>query len=200
MGKGFFDCRGAIHLQAVSSESFLKKHAYAFFIVENEDRPAFQNAGRGTNCFGGRGASLRGSGGRFRRRSHCDGKVNGESRTSSGKGFRFNVPAMLANDGHADAEAEARAASRALGGVERIEYPRERLRADAHAIILDGDGDAVRIAREADLNAAGVADFADGLFRIGDQIQKNLDELVGVADDRGKSGFGMEINIDVVAA
>jgi len=199
-GEGFFHGRGAIHAQAVRGESFLQKHTDAFFIVENEDRPALENAGGGMNRFGGNGAEFSGTKEGLRRLADSDGKINGERRTPGGKRFGFNVAAMLANDGHADAEAESGAASGALRGVERIEDAWERFRANADAIILNSDSDAIGSARKADLNAAGVADFADRLLRIGDQIQKNLDELVRVADDGGKSGLGMKIDFDAVAA
>src|SRR6266446_4530934 len=76
----------------------------------------------------------------------------------------------------------------------------ERFGPDADAIILDGDPDAVGVACEAHLDAAGVADLADGLFRIGDKIQEDLDELIGVADDAGKAGLRTEFHLDVVAA
>ena len=38
------------------------------------------------------------------------------------------------------------------------------------------------------------------MFGVGDQVEKNLDELVGVAEDAGKAGIGAEIDFDVVAA
>ena len=38
------------------------------------------------------------------------------------------------------------------------------------------------------------------MLGVGDKIQKNLDELVGVADDSGKIGLGAEVDFNVVAA
>ena len=107
---------------------------------------------------------------------------------------------MFANDGHANTEAEASAATGALGGVKRIEDARESFGADADAVVLKRDAEAIAAAAGANLKAAGVADFADGLLGVGDKIQKNLDELVGVADDSGKIGLGAEVDFNVVAA
>src|SRR5215472_1921688 len=106
---------------------------------------------------------------------------------------------MLANDGHADAQAEAGAAAGTLGGVERIEDAWQSFRADADAVVLKRDADAVAAAARANLQAAGFADFADGLFGVGDEVQENLDKLVGVADDAGKRSVGAEVHFDVVA-
>ena len=38
------------------------------------------------------------------------------------------------------------------------------------------------------------------MFGVGDEIQEDLDELVGVAQDAGKAGVGAKIHFDVVAA
>jgi len=67
---------------------------------------------------------------------------------------------------------------------------REALLADAHTVILNGDRKLVTDATGTNLNAAGVADLADGLLGVGDQVQKHLNELVGVPDDAGKIGWG----------
>ena len=53
---------------------------------------------------------------------------------------------------------------------------------------------------EADLNAARFADFADGLLGVGDKIQKDLNELIGVANNARQFRLGTEINFDAVAA
>ena len=105
---------------------------------------------------------------------------------------------MLAHDGHADAETEAGAAAGALGGVEGIEEARKSFGADADAIVLKGDADAVAAAARENLEASGVADFADGLFGVGDEIQEDLDELVRVAQDAGKAGVAAKIHFEVV--
>src|SRR3989442_3034891 len=132
--------------------------------------------------------------------SGCDGQIDREAGTASGKCFRLNVSAVLTNDGHADAEAEAGAATGALRGVEGIKDARKRFRADADAVILNGDHNVIIVVTGTDLDAAGVADFLDGLLGVGDKIQKNLDKLVGVADHAGKIRLRAEIHGDVVAA
>ena len=54
--------------------------------------------------------------------------------------------------------------------------------------------------REANLNAAGLADFANGLFGVADEIEEDLNELVGVADDEREARDGLKFDFDVVAA
>src|SRR5437899_317164 len=132
--------------------------------------------------------------------SGCDWQIDREGGAASGKCFGLDVPAVLTNDGHADAEAEAGAATGALRGVEGIKDARKRFRADADAVILNGDHNAIIVVTGTDLDAAGVADFLDGLLGVGDKIQKNLDKLVGVADHAGKIRLRAEIHGDVVAA
>src|SRR5260370_12206696 len=130
----------------------------------------------------------------------CHWQIDGEGGPASGKCFRLNVSAVLTNDGHADAEAEAGAATGARRGVEGIKDARKRLRVDADAVILNGDHSVIIVVTGTDLDAAGVADFLDGLLGVGDKIQKNLDKLVGVADHAGKIRLRAEIHGDVVAA
>src|SRR5258708_32778069 len=90
---------------------------------------------------------------------------------------------MFADDGHADTEPQAGTASGSLGGVEGIKDAWKRFWEDADAVILDGDGDLVRVVAGTNLDAARVADFADGMLGIGDKVQKDLYELVAVPDD-----------------
>jgi len=74
------------------------------------------------------------------------------------------------------------------------------LRGDANAIVLDSGDDIFTRLGEADLDAAGFADFANGLFGIGNEIQKDLNELIGVADDGRKVGTRGEVHLDLIAA
>ncbi len=53
---------------------------------------------------------------------------------------------------------------------------------------------------DTNLDAASFADLADGLFGVSDKVQKDLNELISVADDDGKFALWMEIHLDVVAA
>src|SRR5216684_6197809 len=107
---------------------------------------------------------------------------------------------MFANDGHADTESEAGSAAGTLGGVEGIEDTRKHFGADAGAVILDGDSNLITFPSGSNLDAASVADLADSLLGVGDKIQKDLNELVGIPDDAGKIGLQMEIYLDIVAA
>src|ERR1700682_6324444 len=95
---------------------------------------------------------------------------------------------MFTNDGHADAEAPAGAAAGTLGGVKGVEDARKRFGADADAVILYGNRQLLTVAAGTNPEAAGVAGFAAGLFGVGDQVQNDLNELVGVPDDSGKIG------------
>ena len=45
-----------------------------------------------------------------------------------------------------------------------------------------------------------VADFADGLLGVDDEVQENLRQLAGIAEDGGQIGFGREVYGDVIAA
>ena len=44
------------------------------------------------------------------------------------------------------------------------------------------------------------ADFADGVLGVADEIEEDLDELVGVADDGIEASLRLEFDGDVVAA
>jgi len=107
---------------------------------------------------------------------------------------------MLADDGHADAETQTGAAPGALGGEEGVENLGEDFRPDAGAVVLNGGENTRAFLAKANLDAAGRANFADGLFGVADQIEEHLDELVGIADGRGNTGSGMEVDLNGVAA
>jgi hypothetical protein len=81
-------------------------------------------------------------------------QINGECRAAGRKCFRLDVSAVFANDGHADAEPQAGAASGTLGGVKGIEDFRKRFRADADAVILNGDGHLLAVSSAANLDSA----------------------------------------------
>src|SRR5271170_8108763 len=107
---------------------------------------------------------------------------------------------MLLDDGHADAEAETRSPSWALGRIERVKEPWKRFGKNAHAVVLNGNGNVTADATHADLNAPGIADFPDSMFRVADQIEQDLDELIGIADDRLQTRLRLELHLDAVAA
>src|SRR5207302_5881256 len=139
------------------------------------------HGGRGTGSRFGRSGSFEFLRQRFFRWSGR--QRNGEHGAAGGERFGSDEPAVLANDGHADAQAEAGAAAGAVGGVEGVEDARQGFGANADAVILKRDANAVAAEAGANLEAAGIADFADGLFGVGDQVEEDLDELVGVGDD-----------------
>src|SRR5580692_102816 len=127
-------------------------------------------------------------------------KIDSECRAARGERFGFDGSAVFADDRETDAEAEARASAGALGGIEGVEEALNGIGADADAVVLKRDGDASADTRKADLDAAGLADFANGLLGVGDEVEKNLDELVGVGDDAGKIGLRAEIDFDIISA
>src|SRR5260370_24565655 len=110
--------------------------------------------------------------------SGCDWQIDREGGAATGKCFGLDVPAVLTNDGHADAEAEAAAATVALRGVEGIKDARKRFRADADAVILNGDQNVIIGVTGTNLNTDGVADFLDSLLVVRHRIQTYLDKLV----------------------
>src|SRR5437899_355230 len=107
---------------------------------------------------------------------------------------------MFANDGHADAKPEPGPATGTLGSVKGIEDPREGFRTDAYAVILDGNLELVSTAAGQNLESPRVPNFADGLFSIGDQVQKNLNQLVGVANNAGKIRLAVKFHFDIVVS
>ncbi len=106
---------------------------------------------------------------------------------------------MFADDRETDTEAETGAATGALGGVERIEKALDRIGRDADAVVLESNGSTRADTRQAYLDAAGFADFADGLLGVGGQIQEDLDELIGIGDDAREIGLRTEIDLDVIS-
>jgi hypothetical protein len=106
---------------------------------------------------------------------------------------------MFTDDGHADTETEAGAAAWALGGEEGVENLGQNLWLDADAVVLNSGKETLAGPAEADLDATGGADFANGLLGIGNQIEEDLNELVGVANEGGHALTLAEVNFDGVA-
>src|SRR6266513_3821344 len=178
MSQSLVGGRGTIHAQTPSRKAFLKKHAQTLFIVENEYRAARKKIGFRSIRLGRAGPS-------FRRCGNCVGmlvrrgrEIDGKGRPARGKCFGLDVSSVLANDGHADAEPQAGAAAGTLGGVKGIEDAWKCFGADAHAVILNGDGNLITVAARTDLDSAVVTNFADGLLGVGNKVQKNLNKLV----------------------
>src|SRR5208282_1471562 len=188
---------GAFDLEAVGGEAFGKEHADALFIVEYEnraipqERQGFDFAGVGTRIGTARDANP----GPLRRRR----ERNGEGSATRRQGFGFNVAAVFADDGHADAKSKAGAATWTLGGEKGIKDSGQGFRLDADAVILNGGKNAVQGLAQANLDAAGLANFPNGLFRIADEIEEDLNELVGVTGDGRKTGERTEVDFNAVA-
>src|SRR4029077_6041038 len=179
--EGLVGGRSTVDTKAMEGKAFFKKRADTLFVIQNEYCPR-PNAGPRETKGGGRShdrllIKLRGEG-------LCNGgQIDSKGRATRGGRFRFDDDTMLTNNRHADTEAETRASAGTLGGVEGIENPGKGFGTNAHTVILKGDGDAGTECGEPDLHAAGIADFVDGIFSIGEQVEKNLHELIGVADD-----------------
>ena len=166
----------------MSGEAFGEEHADAVFIVENEDGAIGESAEKRRDHFAGAG---RIHGGERRTASLLRSKWEHDGKGSATCGERsgFDIATVLFNDGHANTEAETGAPAGPLGGEKRIEEASDGLGLDADAIVLDSDTNAAGQTIDANLDAAGLANFANGLFGVGDEIQENLNKLIGVADD-----------------
>ena len=81
---------------------------------------------------------------------------------------------MLADDRKTDAPAQAGAATRALGGEERIKKFGQSFWFDTDAVILNRCKDAGTTLAKTNLDAAGRPNFADGLLGVADEIKEYL--------------------------
>ena len=106
---------------------------------------------------------------------------------------------MFPDDRHTNAQAQAGAAAGPLGSVKGIEDSRHGFGTNADAIILYGDGNAAGAQGHADVDMTGIANFTDGLFGVGNEIQQNLDQLVAVPHDRGQAGLRLKMDFDLIA-
>ena len=75
----------------------------------------------------------------------------------------------------------------------------EGFRLDADAIVLNRGIDAIEGLAKANAYMTRSANFLDGLLRVADQVEKYLDELVGITNDVRKVGLLVEIGLDAVA-
>lgn len=197
-GKSLLDGFRAIHVQVSGGKAFGKKAAKAFFIVENKNGAATKRIEVGWRESA---LSAEGRAGRSRRsRLERRGKIHGKCGATRGQSGGLDGAAVLADNGQADAEAEAGAAAGTLGGVKRIEQAGDGIRRKPHAVILESSGKTRALARKTNLDSSRIADFANGLFSVGDEIQKNLDELIGVPDDLRKIRLGTKFDFDIISA
>src|SRR5690348_1298032 len=117
-----------------------------------------------------------------------------------GEGPSSDLAVMFAKNRQANAEAQTGSAARPFGGEERIEDLRQNFTAYARAIILESGDHTICGAADANAKRAVIANFANGLLGIGDEVQENLGELAGVPQDEGKVRRSGEIHGDAVGA
>ena len=92
---------------------------------------------------------------------------------------------MLPQYRFADAQPEAGASPRPLGGIERIEDVRQHLGSDSRTVILERDRNGSFCRFQANPQGATLAGLAHRLLGIQDEVEENLHELVGIAVDYG---------------
>jgi hypothetical protein len=199
-GQSFFGGGRAIDLHGVGGEPFHEEHADAFLVIDNKDGAFFEQVEGGSHHFAGAGGIEFAADGSGKFVGRSDGKINGKSRATPGEGLDFNIATVLADDGHADAEAEAGAAAGALGGEKRIENSGKHILGDTGAVIPNGGKDAGGQLAEANVDVAGGMGFADGLLGVADEIQENLNELVGVANGGRQARGGVKLDLNLVTA
>src|SRR5579872_483192 len=107
---------------------------------------------------------------------------------------------MFAKNRQANAQAQARTAAGPLRGEERIKNFRQYLRPNPSAIILKSGHDTLGGAAYTDAKGPVIANLANGLLGVSDQVEKNLSQLAGVAQDERKVGWGGKINCDAIGA
>ena len=185
-------------MQAVCGEPFLEKQADALLVIHNQNRAALEDLRHFPELCDAvhGGVHQRGRSQRLARR----GQIDGEGRAALRQGLGFDGAVVLAGNGQADTQSQSRAAPRPLGGVKRVKELRERFGAYAYAVILDGDADTLPGVEQAHHHAPGFAHFLDGVFRVGHQVEKDLDELIRVAHHRGQRRIGMKLHGDIAAA
>jgi hypothetical protein len=87
-----------------------------------------------------------------------------------------------------------------LGGEERIEDVGQIFGRDSRAVILKHDAYRLRPAFYAHANRAFLTVFADGLFRVQQEIQEYLHQLIGIGHDHGQRRLGQKIDRDAALA
>src|SRR6266849_6563875 len=192
----FLGTRSTVYMHAMSGEALLQQHANAFLVVQNQNRAAFQNIFHRNHRLRGRSNAIQVAIREFR---WSNRQIDCECRPTRRQSFDIDGPAMLSHDRHANAQPKPGAATGPLGGVKRIEKLGQGLLRDAHAIVLHGDRNVPANAPNANLNASSLTNFANGVLSITDQIQENLDQLVGVADNRRQIGLRLKIHMNIVA-
>ena len=124
-----------------------------------------------------------------------DGKQDRESGAARRRVTDLNFAAVFFDDAVANAEAEASSLPYGLGGVERI----ENAVGIFHARAAVGEFDREAIAGDGGANPdfTFTAVFADGVYGVVKDVEKNLLKLVEIAG--GEREVGIEIAMDVDA-
>src|ERR1700686_2929329 len=107
---------------------------------------------------------------------------------------------MLAQHGLADAQPEACSAARAFGSKEGIKNVRQIFGRNSWTIILKHKPNRVGLAPHAPPDRAFFAALTDRLFRIQQQVEEDLHQLIGIGDDRGYVRLWQEVDRDVALA
>src|SRR5207253_8439607 len=107
---------------------------------------------------------------------------------------------MLAKNGEANAKAQPRAAAGPLSGEEGIKNLRQYLRPNPRTIILKRGRHTLGGAADADAKGPVITNLSNGLLGVSNQVQENLSELAGVAQDERKIGRGGKVNRDAIRA
>src|SRR5215469_18332304 len=110
---------------------------------------------------------------------------------------------MLLHNAITDAQPQPRPLSHALGGVKRLENaaglldPRTGImELDHQGVLLRKDPNFKPALSSVALRVIGVV-FGHGVQTIVDDVEKDLLQLVGVAEDRGNARFDFSLELDV---
>src|SRR5713101_2173263 len=123
-----------------------------------------------------------------------------ERNAEAGAAFRpvetGDLPGVLLDQSVANAQTEPGALAHRLGGVKRIEHQLRLLYAGARIAELDHYIRA--LAHRA--NGQHAAHFLHRIHGVADDVEENLQQLIGVAANAGQDGFGLQFDPDVFAA
>src|SRR5579864_4001742 len=127
-------------------------------------------------------------------------KRDGEDGTTIRGGSCLNISTVLFQHCFADAESESGAATRPLCRVERIEDVGEDVWRNTRPVILKARPDrAVRLSG-ANSQRSFFADLTNRLFRVQDEVQEDLHQLVRIREDLWEPVGLEEINCHICFA
>ena len=183
-----FGRSGAVHRTSAGAEGIGHQFEDAFLVVDNQDFLPRERSGRRLRRIPRGQHSPAARAVRHRDGLRADRQGDSENGAAIGQRLRGNISVVFANNRHADAEAEPGTAAGALRGKERIENARQEFATDAHAIVLEGDENALADNAQTNPQRATFAHFVDGLLGIHDEIQEYLRELIGIPQYGGEIG------------